>query len=50
MIDIYLNDMFRRRVDQENNNEIMLPGDFSLSWDPNLRIVSVSEEGTPTGW
>ena len=36
--------------DQENNNEIMLPGDFAISWDRDLRVVSVSEGGTPTGW
>ncbi len=36
--------------DQENNNEILLPGDFAISWDRDLRVVSVSEGGTPTGW
>ena len=36
--------------DDAVNNQIMLSGDYSVSWDRDQRVLSVDEGGTPTGW
>ena len=37
-------------VDQTENNELQLSGDFTVSWDEADRQFLVDENGTPTGW
>lgn len=36
--------------DQSDNNEILLSGDFTVSWDAADRQFLVDQDGTPTGW